>query len=297
MDPKLKESFQACEQIARKRARNFYYAFTVLPKAKRRAICSMYAFMRYCDDISDSDDPPSSKVDALRRWRSDLDSALDGDYGRSRILPAFHDTVRRFDIPEVYFHRLIDGAEMDLSINRYQTFDELYQYCYKVASLVGLVCIHIFGFTGDVAKDYAESCGIAFQLTNILRDIREDGERNRIYIPIEDLTTFGYSEEDLLTGIVDGRFNRLMEFQVSRARDYYGKAMPLLNHVDSASRPCLAAMIGIYSTLLDRIEARGYDVFAQRIALSSKEKLTIAAQSALRSYTNGRELALADVRK
>lgn len=281
MELTLKESFQACELIARKRARNFYYAFTVLPKAKRQAICSMYAFMRYCDDIADSDNPPSSKVEALHRWRLGLSNALNGNYGQSRIMPAFHDSVRRFNIPEIYFHELIDGAEMDLSINRYQTFDELYQYCYKVASVVGLVCIHIFGFKDEVAKSYAESCGIAFQLTNILRDVMEDADSGRIYLAREDMAAFNYSDEDLAGRVFDERFRSLMAFETERARSYYQKGEQLLRYVDSVSRPCLATMIGIYSSLLDKIEVKGYDVFSQRVALTSMEKLAIAARSTI----------------
>lgn len=285
----LKASYQACESIARERAGNFYYAFTVLPKPKRQAICAMYAFMRYCDDISDSDNPPASKLDALQEWRSALGNAMSGDYEQNRILAAFHDAVRVFNIPEEYFHELIDGATMDLSINRYRTFDDLYQYCYKVASVVGLVCIHIFGFREDAAKMYAEHNGIAFQLTNILRDVREDAERGRIYIPQEDLENFCYSEDDLLRGVSDDRFRELMRFQVARAKSYYAMATPLVDYVDLASRAGLMAMIGIYSSLLNRIEEKNYDVLSGRIALSTREKLSIAAKSLVWSRANGRE--------
>lgn len=295
MDVTLKASYRACETIARRRARNFYYAFTVLPKAKRRAICAMYAFMRYCDDISDSDDTGTSKTGALRQWRLALDDALNGHYGQSQILAGFHDAVKKFRIPENYFYELIDGAEMDLSINRYERFEDLYQYCYRVASVVGLVCIHIFGFHDQMAKVYAESCGVAFQLTNILRDIKEDAERNRIYIPQVDLATFGYSEEDLKNGVVDSRFRNLMRYEVNRARNYYHRSKPLIHLVDVTSRPGLAAMIGIYSTLLERIESRNYDVFSSRVKLSTKEKLGIAARSMLWSRSSQEEPVLTDV--
>jgi phytoene synthase len=290
----LKTSYRACENIARERARNFYYAFTVFPKAKRQAICAMYAFMRYCDDISDSDNPSGTKLGALDAWRSALDNAVAGNYGQDAILPAFHHTVSTFNIPSKYFHELIDGAQMDLSINRYQTFDELYQYCYRVASVVGLVCLHIFGFNDDRAMKHAEHCGIAFQLTNILRDIKEDAERDRIYLPQEDLERFDVSEENLLNGVMDNRFHNLMRFQVQRAKDYYAKASPLVSLIDTASRPGLTAMVGIYSSLLDRIEDRGYDVFSSRVALSTKEKLGIAARSMLLSRPNGRDSVSSD---
>lgn len=289
MDIQLKASYAACEAIAKERAGNFYYAFSVLPKAKRRAICAVYAFMRYCDDISDSERTCMSKMDGLAEWRSALDRAMVGDYGQSAILPAFHDAIRTFRIPDIYFRELIEGATMDLSINRYLTFEKLYEYCYKVASVVGLVCIHIFGFNGDMARRYAEYNGIAFQLTNILRDVREDSERDRIYLPLEDLAAAGYTEEDLLAGVMDDRFKTLMQFEVGRARGYYDMGAALVNHVDLASRPGLTAMIGIYHAILDRIEERGYDVFSERIALTKSEKLGIAARSVFTWRTNGRE--------
>lgn len=285
----LTASYRECESIARLRARNFYYAFTVLPKAKRRAICAMYAFMRYCDDICDSDaEIGRDKLALLSKWRADLDLAMDGDYGQSMILAGFHDAVSSFNIPSVYFHDLIDGAQMDLSINRYETFEDLYQYCYRVASVVGLVCIHIFGFKDPSAMKYAEYCGIAFQMTNILRDIQEDAERNRIYLPMEDLRRFGYTEADLMNGVQDDRFRNLMRFEVARAREYYEKAAPLINLVDITSRSGLAAMIGIYSALLDRIEEKNYAVFDQRIALAAPEKIRIAARSLIWSRPSGR---------
>lgn len=289
MDLVLRQSYRKCEEIARKRARNFYYAFKVLPKTKRQAMCAIYAFMRYCDDVSDSTSSVGSKRNDLEEWRSALDSALAGDYSQNGILPAFHDAVRTFRIPAEYFHELIDGAEMDLSITRYATFADLYQYCYRVASVVGLVCIGVFGFRDGSANEYAEYCGVAFQLTNILRDIKEDADRGRIYIPQEDLAAFGYSEDDLCHGVLDDRFRALMKFQVARARKYYDQGMPLVGLVDPISRPGLLAMIGIYTAILDRIERNDYDVFSRRISLSKKEKLALAARSALLAKADWRE--------
>jgi len=286
----LKDSYRECEKIAKSRAKNFYYAFSVLPKPKRRAICAMYAFMRYCDDISDGDERlGDSKESGLKQWRNALTSAMEGEYGNSAIMPAFHDAILQFGIPVGYFHELIDGAEMDLSINRYGTFEDLYKYCYRVASVVGLVCIYIFGFKDEEAKVYAESCGIAFQLTNVLRDVKEDAERNRIYLPLEDLNKFGYSEDDLLHGVMDDRFRALMKFEVDRAAEFYERSTPLLSMVDPGSRPGLCALIGIYSTLLHRIEETGYDVLSCRVALSTKEKLSIAAKSFLGGRPSGSE--------
>jgi 15-cis-phytoene synthase len=283
-------SYRHCRAVARAQARNFYYAFAVLPAERRNALCAVYAFMRYCDDISDGGAAPSSKRALLEAWRDALAGAYRGEYGDSRILPAFHDAVRRFAIPQAYFDALIDGAQMDLTVRRYESFDELYQYCYRVASVVGLVCIEVFGYQDARAKEYAESCGIAFQLTNILRDVREDGALGRIYLPLEDLRRFGYTEDDLLQGVVNDRFLRMMEFEVARARDYYDRALPLLPLIDRGSRPALQAMMAIYRGILTRIEQGGYDVFAERAQLSHWEKVGIAARAWLSSRRgSGRE--------
>ena len=210
------------------------------------------------------------------------DGASGGTPGEDGMLPAFSDTVRRFDIPRAYFDAIIDGAEMDLTVTRYATFADLYQYCYRVASAVGLVCIRIFGYQGDEAERYAESCGIAFQLTNILRDIREDAGMGRVYLPQEDLDAFGYPEEHLRNGLFNDTFRRLMGFQVERARSFYDEALPLLPLVQPSSRACLATMIGIYRACLEEIPRRQYDVYSQRIGLSPWKKLSITARALIR---------------
>ncbi len=246
-------------------------------------MCAVYAFMRHCDDIVDEEAGEADKKTRLNAWRETLDDAYGGtpaDGGG--LLPAFRDTVRRFDIPRAYFDAIIDGAEMDLTVTRYATFEDLYRYCYRVASAVGLVCIHIFGFQGREARQYAESCGIAFQLTNILRDVREDAEMGRIYLPREDLEVFGYSEEDIRHGVYNDAFRRLMVFQVERARSYYDEALPLLPLVQPSSRACLAAMIGIYRACLEEIPRRQYDVYSRRVSLSAWKKLAITARALIR---------------
>ncbi len=284
MNPDLARSYEYCRQVARTQARNFYYSFTVLPPEKRAAMCAIYAFMRYSDDISDEAAEDRSKESQLASWREALDRAFDGDYGDSLILPAFHDTALRHAIPKRFFHELIDGAEMDLTTTRYQTFEDLHRYCYRVASVVGFVCIHVWGFTGgEAAYEPAEACGLAFQLTNILRDIKEDAGRGRIYLPLEDLRRFGYSEEELLQGVTDERFHALMRFEVERAREYYEKALPLVPLIDPVSRPTFIIMYRIYRGLLDRIEHQGYDVFAHRARLSTARKMGIVAQAWLGS--------------
>ncbi len=278
MEPELAASYKAAEAVARSRS-NFYYSFVVLPTEKRRAFCAVYAFMRYCDDISDGDSGLEAKRSMLRDWRAQLDAAYSGNIRNNSILPAFRDTVKNFSIPSQYFHWIIDGAEMDLSVAQYETFNHLYKYCFNVASAVGLVCLQIFGFSDERAKKYAEQCGVAFQLTNILRDVKEDAESGRIYLPLEDLKRFNDAEDELRRGVVDGRFRELMRFEAERAREYYDAAKNLLPLIETSSRPALWAMIRIYERILDRIIQRQYDVFRNSIHLASTEKIAIALQA------------------
>ena len=271
----LDQSYAHCRSVARRRAKNFYYSFLLLSRDQRNAMCAVYAFMRYCDDLSDE---PGASREPLERWRIALDHALAGQYDGQLTLPAFHDTVRRYQIPHHYFHEMIDGVSSDLKPRRIQTFDELYRYCYQVASVVGLTTIHIFGFDSPAALPLAERCGIAFQLTNILRDVREDLNRGRIYLPGEDLKRFGVSAENLSTP----QFIDLMRFEASRARAYYQESQPLLDMVHARSRSSLWALIEIYSRLLTKIEASNFDVLSRRIALSPLEKSWIVLQAAIR---------------
>jgi phytoene synthase len=279
MRPEIAASYRSAEEVARTRARNFYYAFIVLPHEKRRAFCAVYAFMRYCDDISDGSDSLEAKRALLSRWREQLNAAEQGNFGGSPILPAFHDATRRFSIPARYFHWVIDGAEMDLTDTRYRTFEDLYRYCFHVASAVGLVCLQIFGYRDERAQKLAEECGIAFQLTNILRDIKEDAGMGRIYLPAEDLARFHYSEEDLHRGVMDERFHALMEFETGRAAQYYERGRQLLPLVDADSRPALWAMMEIYERLLKRILRRRFDVFGAAVRLSGAEKAGVALRA------------------
>ncbi|MCC7500007.1 MAG: phytoene/squalene synthase family protein [Bryobacterales bacterium] len=281
MDSTLAASYAYCRQVARRRARNFYYSFLLLPRAKRQAMCAVYAFMRYCDDLSD--EPDAGGVAAMRRkiarWRGELEDALDGRFGPNPAWPAVHDTVRRFSIPHAYFYEMIDGVSSDLEPRALATFDELYRYCYQVASVVGLSIVHIFGFDSGNEKEVrrlAERCGIAFQLTNILRDVKEDLSLGRVYLPREDLDRFGVDPSALR---LNRQFVDLMRFEVERARQYYRESAPLVELVDSSGRASLRALIGIYSNLLDRIELAGYDVLNGRIRLSAGKKLWIALRS------------------
>jgi phytoene synthase len=262
-------SYEYCRRVARRRAKNFYYSFVLLSRPQRNAMCAIYAFMRYCDDLSDE---PGATRAAIDQWRAGMEEALEGRFGNHPVWPAFYHTVRRFGIPHQYFREMVDGVLSDLEPRRFETFEQLYRYCYQVASVVGLTIIHIFGFDTRSALPLAEKCGVAFQLTNILRDIREDAERGRIYLPAEDLRRFGVTDEDLRTGRRGEPFLRLMGFEAERARSYYNQSRPLLDLIHPRSRASLWALIAIYSRLLERIEISKYDVFRRRVRLPLWEK-------------------------
>jgi phytoene synthase len=272
----LPGSYAFCEQIARQHAGNFYPAFRLLPGAQRRALCALYAFMRIADDLADTPGPAAAKVGPLKEWRGQLHGALAGIY-RHPLHPALHHTITTFDVPPRYLEEVLDGVAMDLVHDRYETFQDLYNYCYRVASAVGLACIHVWGFTSAKALAHAEAAGVALQLTNILRDLGEDAARGRIYLPREDLVLFGYAPEGLATGRRDGAYQQLMRFQVARARTYYEAAEPLVALLRPAGRPVFLMMLRTYRGLLDAIERRGYDVFSSRVRLSRWRKLWLAA--------------------
>ena len=294
MSVSLEESYRLCSQIARRTAKNFYYSFLVMPREKRRAMCAIYAFMRRSDDIADSAANPAVALDGLRQWRAQVDAALNSEEPQAGpaqsgtgtpgppelgILPALADTVRRYRIPQRHFYELLDGTEMDQTTTRYETFDDLYKYCYHVASAVGLIVLPVFGFKDQAALAPAEACGIAFQLTNILRDVKEDARLGRIYLPLEDLKRFGVSEDDIMNGHATPQFLELMKFEAARAREFYDKAQPLLGMIDADSRGTLAVMIGIYGGILRKIEESNFAVFDERVRLSTAEKLWIVAKN------------------
>ena len=279
MSVTLEESYRRCGEIARRTGKNFFYSFIVLPPAKRQAMCAIYAFMRRSDDIADGAGNPALAAAGLKEWRAIVAAALTGGGCADPILPALVDTVQRYRIDPRYFHELLDGTDMDQAVPRYETFDQLYRYCYHVAAVVGLVVLPVFGFQDEAAKVHGEACGIAFQLTNILRDVQEDAQLGRIYLPAEDRQRFGVSEADILESNFTPGFVELMKFEAARAREYYVQAQPLLGLVDPDSRRTLAVMIGIYGGILDKMESAGYAVFAGRIRLSTCEKLWIVAKN------------------
>jgi phytoene synthase len=273
MSVTVRDSYAFCRKIARARARNFYYSFVLLSAEQKDAMCAMYAFMRFCDDLSDEQ---GSTVAAMDHWREELDAALEGRFSSHPVWPAFHDAVRRFTIPHQYFHDMISGVRSDLEPRRIETFAELYNYCYQVAGVVGLTTIHIFGFQHPDALRLAERCGIAFQLTNILRDIREDLSNGRVYVPAEDLVRFAISEF-----AYGEAFTKLMRFECERAEEYYRESRPLLELIDRRSRASLWALIEIYHRLLKRIEKSGFQVLDRRLRLPAWEKLAIVFQAFL----------------
>jgi len=270
----LEQSYAHCREITRRSASNFYYAFRLLSPPQRRSLYAVYAFCRFVDDIAD-DEGRAQPALLLQRWRDEVALVYDGAPSHP-ISRALADTVRRYPLERRHFLDLIAGVESDLRRKRYASFDELYEYCYRVASTVGLLCIEIFGYRSPAARDYAVDLGIAFQLTNILRDVLEDARRGRVYLPLEDLERFGCDESELLSGRYSPRVAALMAFECGRARAYYLRARGSLDRADRASLAPAEAMRLIYERLLDRIEARHFDVFGPRITLPRYEKVTLA---------------------
>ena len=276
----VEESYAFCERVARTQAKNFYYSFLLLSRPQRQAMCAIYAFMRYCDDLSDAEGVADRAGD-IARWQADLESALTGDAPDNPVWPAFSDAVARYRIPHEYFRAMIRGVRSDLEPRHIQTFQELYDYCYHVASVVGLTIIHIFGFNDPRALELAERCGVAFQLTNILRDVREDAEHGRVYLPAEDLERFGVDPKELAGSAISSALRSLLEFEAERARAYYREAEPLTNLIDRRSRASLKALIGIYARLLERIANSGYEVLRERVRVPAWEKIWILARCAI----------------
>ncbi|MEE9394418.1 MAG: phytoene/squalene synthase family protein [Planctomycetota bacterium] len=282
----IDESIRHCRGITRRAATSFYYAFKTLPKTKRIGFEVVYAFMRLSDDISD-DDVGSGRREKIHAWRICFDRALAGDTSSHPVMPALMKVLCDFDISPKYFHELIDGTEQDLDVTRFQTFEDLYSYCYQVASTVGLVSLRLFGLVDPNPSRWSEAdalaiaCGQGFQLTNILRDVKEDTERDRIYLPHEDLERFGINEDDLRAERYDEPFKNLMAFEAKRAQAFYDESAELMHFVAADARPCFRTMRGIYHSILLGIIARDYEIWSTRVRVPLPKKLGIAARAFL----------------
>jgi 15-cis-phytoene synthase len=302
--PQLVMAYSVCTGITRQAAKNFYYAFLVLPRRKREALCAVYAFMRRCDDITD--DPTLSvpeRRQKLDTWLDALHRAQQGQPTDDAILLALTESQRRYSIPAGLLDELALGTAMDLETAgsdenapaqsgntpgltvQYRTFEDLRLYCYRVASVVGLVCIHVFGYRDPDAEPLAEQCGLAFQLTNIIRDVKEDAGMGRVYLPEEDLAKFNLSAADLLATPDPARFGPLLALEADRAREFYASGDALIPYVSEDSQPALWVLINIYRALLEKIAAKQYDVFTARVSLSTWEKLRILAKGFVKRLT------------
>jgi squalene synthase HpnC len=310
-EAEITASYSNCHQIARKAHSNFYPAFFLLPKAKRDGIVALYAFMRLIDDVSDEGADVAAKQRGLARWRAALDEAITGQsqafdgnaarslqgddlYGQREVLPALVDTMERFRMPARYLHDLISGAEMDLTIQEYPTFERLKEYCYRVAGTVGLTCTHIFGFSDSKALDLSEKLGLAFQLTNIIRDVREDYSIGRIYLPEEDLARYGVAKENLERREATLGVRELLRFEADRAWKLYEEGAQLLGLIEEDSRGTLWLLVHTYSALLARIESVDFAVFGERVRLSKPEKMMLMAKARFGRPTEENILAKCD---
>jgi len=278
----LADAAKYCRKLTSKSQSNFYYAFLFLPREKREALEAVYAYCRLVDDVVDEEAPVADKLAGLERWRRELDLV----YGEATppddthpVTLKLREAVRRFPIRREDMEAVIDGCAMDVERDRYETWDELRLYCYRVASAVGLMCIEIFGYSSPRARDYAVDLGIALQLTNILRDVHEDAERGRIYLPLEDLRAAGVSEEDLARGRTSPGFLRLMRTNAARARSHYLRARAAIGPAERRQLVIAEIMGEIYFALLQRLEAADFAVFDGKIALRRREKMAIALRN------------------
>jgi len=289
----LAVAYSVCRGITRSRAKNFYYGFLVLPKKKRRALCAVYAFMRRCDDIADDPSlPVRDRRQKLDLWLDAFHAAQAGHPTDDPILLALTDAQRRFGIPAGLLDALAFGTAMDVEEDseqptnfglqvQYRSFEDLERYCYNVASVVGLVCIRIFGYNKPDAEPLAERCGLAFQLTNIIRDVKEDAALGRVYLPGKDMSEFGISATEIASTVDPARIRPLLALQAQRAFENYRAAEDLIPLIDEDSQPALWVLVTIYRGLLEKIVRLNYDVFTRRVSLSVWEKLKILSRGFL----------------
>ncbi len=270
MDP-----HQYCRQKAAASGSSFYYSFLFLPEDKRRAITALYAFCREIDDTVDECSDPALARTKLAWWRNELDAVYRGN-PQHPVAQALASVLPHFRLPQQHLNEIINGMEMDLSFNRYPTFAALREYCHRVAGVVGLLSAEIFGYSDPRTLDYAADLGLAFQLTNILRDVGEDARRDRIYLPLDELDRFGVSAADITACRESDNLGQLLDFQAERAEGYYRSAAEKLPAVDRAAQRPGIVMAAIYRALLDEIRTEGSRVLRQRVALTPVRKLWIA---------------------
>ncbi|MDE3096319.1 MAG: squalene/phytoene synthase family protein [Chloroflexota bacterium] len=283
----LPDAYAWCKAYTRERAKNFYYAFAILPEAKRTAIYAAYAFSGYVDDIADELTDRGEQERQLAAARERLRACYQGER-EGPLFTALGGAIDRFAIPAEFFEELVNGVEMDFTINRYATWGELYAYCYRVASMVGLICTSVFGAKPHRhARDFAVDMGIALQIVNIMRDVREDAGRGRVYFAADELAAHGLTDADILAGTYDERFAAMMRQQGERAHVYFRSGKRLLPLLDLRSRMCVNVLQGVYGEILKRIEARQYDVMSEKVSLSSREKLAAIGKLWLRAALVG----------
>lgn len=278
----VEEAYGRCRAIARTEARNFYYGFVLLPGDRRAGIYAAYAFSRRADDSVDEGGTHEQQLAAVAALRHELDLCAAGEPpADDPVLVALTDAMRRFAIPREHLDALLDGIEMDLTIDRYPDFDALRVYCDRVAGAVGLVSLHVFGFSDPRAPDYAEQLGVGLQVVNIMRDVAEDAARGRIYLPADEMAAHGVTEADVMAGRATPAFRSLMAAEGARARALIAGGERLLPLLDRRARMCVSMLSGLYREILEEIEARDYDVFSGRVALSTPRKLTLMARRTL----------------
>ena len=281
MNAEIAESYRDCKRISRQAASNFYWSFSLLPRQQRLAMYALYAFSRCTDDLGDSSEPVERRREQLAAWRQSLAAALDHRFD-GPLWPALIDTVERFVIPCEYLYAIVDGVAMDLEPPCYATFDDLRDYCYHVASAVGLACIHIWGYRDERATELADACGVAFQMTNILRDLREDASSGRIYLPRHELARFECNPSDLRSSSLNERLTELLHFQIERTELLYAEAAPLAAMISRPSRHAFVAMFATYRELLAEIKRRDGDVFSARVRLGGWRHARILCAALMR---------------
>ena len=280
------EAYDRCTEITRSEARNFYFGFILLPRERRRGIHALYAFSRLCDDSVDGVDDLDAKLAAVAARRAEVARAYDGDIpGDDPVLIALADAVRRFGIPRAPMDALVDGVEMDLAIDRYADWPALKGYCDRVAGAVGVLSLHVFGFREPIAVQHAEDLGVAMQVVNIMRDVQEDAERDRVYLPADEMAACGVTEDDILGDRMTPEMFRLMQMQGDRARDYFGRGEQLIPLLDLRARMCVGMLAALYGDILARITAGGYDYTRGRVSLSGRRKASLMARSVARAFT------------